>query len=79
MKLQVNLKGSWRDVMCFHEKDEKEVRESAARLSFFSGGKAKFRIADDANTALAYCEAPFFIWRDARTVTAAGLSPTKKL
>lgn len=68
MRLQVNLKGSWRDVLhSFPAKHEQEVRESAGRLAFLAGGKAKFRIADDENRALAYCEAPFFTWIEART------------
>ncbi|ARO88139.1 hypothetical protein EBAPG3_010335 [Nitrosospira lacus] len=66
MKLQVNLKGSWRDVLhSFPEKHEPEVRASAGRLAFLAGGKCKFRIADDENRALAYCEAPFFTWKNA--------------
>lgn len=63
MKLQVNTSGAWKDVLRFQPKDEEEVRRIAARLSFFSGGSSKFRIADDLNNALAHCDAPFFEWR----------------
>lgn len=64
MKLQVNTAGAWKDVLIFEAKDEKDLRQHAARLSFFSGGRSKFRIADARNVALTYCEPPMFEWRE---------------
>lgn len=66
MKLQVNLRGSWRDVISFDSRDEHEVRSLGGRLAYLSAGHAKMRIADDQNVAQAYCDPPLFTWRPAR-------------
>ncbi|SOD42307.1 hypothetical protein [Nitrosovibrio sp. Nv4] len=65
MKLQVNLKGAWREVLSFSDRNAGGVCEEAARLGRLADRKVKFRIADDANRALAHCEGPYFIWSEA--------------
>jgi hypothetical protein len=46
MKLQTNLKGSWRDVSMFAAADAPEVEDAAAMLARAHGG-LKLRIVDD--------------------------------
>jgi len=46
MKLQVNLKGSWRDVVEFDAENAPEVEDAAASLARGSGCH-KMRIVDD--------------------------------
>ncbi len=65
MRLQVNLKGSWRDVLNFPADHEEAIRASASRLACIAGDQVKFRVADDQNIAVAYLEAPFLSWRTA--------------
>lgn len=62
MKLQVNSKGSWRDVISFAADDAPQVREHAAALGRIAGKAAAWRIADDQNIALERCQAPDFKW-----------------
>lgn len=49
MKLQVNLDGSWRDVICFrdHPLDLKVVPILARRLLALADNRCAMRIADD--------------------------------
>ncbi|WP_153110099.1 hypothetical protein [Propionivibrio limicola] len=63
MKLQINLKGSWRDVLSFDANRQVDVRESAAALLKSSGAKEKMRISTDDNVRIAYCCAPDYQWR----------------
>lgn len=49
MKLQVNLNGSWRDVIHFHDTDldEEVVKILGRRLIALSATRCSMRIADD--------------------------------
>lgn len=50
MKLQVNTKGSWRDVVEFDAERVPEVEDAAASLSRAAGG-LRMRIVDDTGEA----------------------------
>lgn len=50
MKLQVNAKGSWRDIVAFDAERAAEVEDAAASLARATGHLA-FRIVDAAGTA----------------------------
>lgn len=50
MKLQVNTKGSWRDVIAFDPERAPEVEDATASLARASG-HTKFRVIDDDGTA----------------------------
>jgi len=66
MKLQINLAGSWRNVLEFAEPDVEMIKEHGQRLVKLASGKPSLRIATDDNLALAYCSHPEFTWRAAR-------------
>lgn len=66
MKLQVNLSGSWRDVLPFHDIDRARIQLHATRLLRRAQGRVSMRIADDKNVAIAHCAAPDFEWQEAR-------------
>jgi len=63
MKLQINLHGSWRDVLTFPEERRTLIETHAAALLANSGDRASMRIANDDNERLAYCKGPDFVWR----------------
>lgn len=63
MKLQINLHGSWRDVLSFPPERQMEIRTHAATLLSLSGMRASMRIATDDNLSLVRCKAPDFTWR----------------
>jgi len=65
MKLQVNQKGSWRNVVEFEDSREKfiAVAEAARPLARALGTSATWRIVDAADTVLGYCESTDFEWR----------------
>lgn len=50
MKLQVNLKGSWRDIVTFEAERAPEVEDAAASLARASGFHA-MRVMDDDQSA----------------------------
>lgn len=50
MKLQVNLKGSWRDIVTFEAERAPEVEDAASSLARASGHSA-FRVVDDEGKA----------------------------
>jgi hypothetical protein len=70
MKLQINERGSWREMVEFAPERLKEVK--AATLGFARavgpGNRIKgasYRVTKDGRSALAYLEAPYATWRDA--------------
>ena len=65
MKLQINLAGSWRNVLSFSDADVELVKEHGQRLVKLAEGRPSLRIATDDNVALAYCSHPEFAWREA--------------
>ena len=66
MKLQVNLAGSWRDVLHFEKENVSYVKDNARDLPIYATGRVSMRLADDKNAAIAHCAAPDFKWKDAR-------------
>ena len=70
MKLQVNLAGSWRDVLHFAGADQGQVEYHAARLLPCAEGRVSMRIADEKNVAIAHLEGPKFEWQPTRRVRA---------
>lgn len=50
MKLQINTKGSWRDMVAFDAARKPEVEDAAASLSRAAGG-LRMRVVDDTGTA----------------------------
>ena len=63
MKLQINLKGSWRDVLTFPPERQALIETHAAALLADSGSRAAMRLATDDNECLAICKGPDFVWR----------------
>lgn len=49
MKLQINTRGSWRDVVAFDSERGPEVEDAAASLARASG-HSKFRVVDDSGS-----------------------------
>ena len=67
MKLQVNLAGSWRDVLSFDiENADSVMFHARALLKGASNNRVSMRVADDKNVALSHCAAPDFVWAQAR-------------
>lgn len=71
MKLQMNERGSWRDLAVFPDMPlERAQREVISYTRAFGSGSragrhASYRITRDGRTALAYLEAPYKAWRKA--------------
>ncbi len=65
MKLQINSRGSWRDILSFPPERQTLIETLAAELLENSGEKSSIRIATDDNERIAYCAAPDFAWRRA--------------
>lgn len=61
-KLQINLAGSWRDVLRFDEADICNVRIHARNLAALASGNPSMRIADESNTCLERLRAPEYKW-----------------
>ena len=65
MKLQINTRGAWRDVLHFDSSREPEVRIHAQLLLDCSFGRTSGRIvSDNGLTAIAHCIPPFFDWKN---------------
>lgn len=65
-KLQINLNGSWRDVLRFDERATLDVRIHARNLATLAIGEPSMRIADESNTCLEILTAPGYAWRAMR-------------
>lgn len=65
-KLQINLAGSWRDVLRFDEAQIEPVRTHARNLAILADGQPSMRIADESNTCLERLCAPAYKWVNAR-------------
>lgn len=63
MKLQINLAGSWRDILHFEERDLGRVQHHAKFLLKVADGKASMRVADDKNVSISHLEGPDYVWR----------------
>jgi hypothetical protein len=50
MKLQINTRGSWRDVVAFDAERAPEVEDAAASLARATG-HLKFRVVDESGSA----------------------------
>lgn len=71
MKLQINEKGSWRNMVEFPDDREKmmDVGDAAAVLGKAVGGKATFRMLDATGEVLGYLEPPLYAeWRSPHQV-----------
>lgn len=56
MRLQINTKGSWRDVLSYDETDDDRVRWHAAHLASIGGGKLRV-LKDDGSPAAHWSQA----------------------
>ncbi len=65
MKLQINMAGSWRDVLSFDPVDLDQIKPHARYLLTLSRGKPSMRITEDDNTALFRLRHPEFEWKSA--------------
>lgn len=65
-KLQINLAGSWRDVLRFDEVAIYDVRIHARNLAQLADGKPSMRIADESNTCLERLCPPEYKWVNVR-------------
>ena len=63
MKLQINLAGSWRDILRFEESDLERVQYHAKFLLKVAGGRTSMRVADDKNVSISHLEGPDYVWR----------------
>lgn len=62
MKLQINQRGAWRDVVEFGPAQLPHIQAATIPLAREIGERAKWRITKDSRTAIAYLEAPEFDW-----------------
>ena len=62
MKLQINQRGAWRDVVEFEPAQLRHIQAAAIPLAREIGERTKWRITEDSRTAVAYLEAPSFNW-----------------
>lgn len=62
MKLQINCRGAWRDVMEFEPAQLTHIQAATIPLAREIGDRAKWRITKDSRSAIAYLEAPGFDW-----------------
>lgn len=67
MKLQINAKGSWRDVLAFDDAHVDAVRNTARELLTLARGQLSLRIATDQNSRLELCEGPDYTWKRSHT------------
>lgn len=70
MKLQINERGSWREMVEFSPERLKEVQTAALAFARAVGpgkkiGGASYRITKDGRSAISYLEAPYTKWRAA--------------
>lgn len=70
LKLQINERGAWRNVLAFEPSERTAVEVSAitqARSANYPNSKSSvtWRITGDGRSALAYLEAPYTAWRTA--------------
>ena len=72
MKLQINVRGSWRDVIEFHALAQRGVREATIDLAKAAqvaascdGNPPSWRISADSRSAIAYLDTPYSQWRAA--------------
>ncbi len=63
MKLQINQRGAWRDIVEFAPEQLEAIKLAAAPLARALGAAATWRISKDSRTGLAYLDAPAFKWR----------------
>lgn len=61
-KLQINLNGSWRDVLRFEEAVIHDVRIHARNLAALAIGAPSMRIADESNNCLELLKAHDYGW-----------------
>lgn len=62
MKLQVNVRGSWRNVVEFDPARLKAVMEGVKPLARVLGERPTWRISEDGRAALFYLQGPDFKW-----------------
>jgi len=62
VKLQVNQRGAWRDVVEFEPAQLRHIQTATIPLARELGDWAVWRITQDSRTAIAYLEAPGFAW-----------------
>lgn len=63
MKLQVNQRGAWRDVIEFDETVAPHIQRAVIPLAREIGDRATWRITTDSRTAIAYLNWPSFNWQ----------------
>ncbi len=62
MKLQINQRGSWRDIVEFEPSHLTHIQAAVIPLAREIGEWAKWRVTKDSRTAIAYLKAPGFNW-----------------
>lgn len=62
MKLQINQRGAWRDVVEFEPAQLAHIQAAVIALAREVGDRATWRISKDSRTAIAYLGAPNYTW-----------------
>lgn len=70
MKLQINERGSWREMVEFPIENLAQLKAATIAFARAVGpgnrkGGASYRITSDGRSAIAYLEAPYRAWRKA--------------